>query len=35
MDAARGRPISDAERLPEPYRRVYLTAFTENRVNRE
>jgi hypothetical protein len=27
MDAARGRPISDAERLPEPFRAVYLTAY--------
>ncbi len=27
MDAVRGRPISDAERLPEPYRGVYLTAY--------
>lgn len=27
MDAARGRPISDAERLPEPFRAVYLRAY--------
>jgi hypothetical protein len=28
MDAERGRSISDAEKLPEPYRAVYLEAYT-------
>lgn len=27
VDAARGRPISDAEHLPEPYRGVYINAY--------
>jgi hypothetical protein len=27
MDAARGRPINDADVLPEPFRRVYLDAY--------
>ena len=27
MDAARGRPITDADKLPEPYRGVYLAAY--------
>lgn len=27
VDAARGRPISDAAHLPEPYRGVYLDAY--------
>mgnify|MGYP007070994734 CR=1 FL=1 len=27
MDAARGRPINDADALPEPFRRVYLDAY--------
>lgn len=27
LDAARGRPISDAAHLPEPYRGVYLVAY--------
>lgn len=27
LDAARGRPISDADKLPEPYRGVYLAAY--------
>jgi hypothetical protein len=29
MDAARGRPISDADKLPEPYRAVYLAAYRQ------
>lgn len=28
VDAARGRPLSDAEKLPEPFRSVYVTAYT-------
>lgn len=27
MDAARGRPLSDAQAIPEPYRNVYLKAY--------
>lgn len=27
MDAARGRPISDADELPQPYRAVYLKGY--------
>lgn len=27
MDAARGRPITDADKLPEPFRSEYLTAY--------
>ena len=34
MDANWGRPISDADKLPEPYRRVYLAAYTEHQANR-
>lgn len=29
VDAARGRPISDADHLPEPYRGVYLDAYRQ------
>ncbi len=31
MDAARGRPLSDADKLPPPYRRVYIDAYTQAR----
>ncbi|MBY0459259.1 MAG: hypothetical protein K2V38_18165 [Gemmataceae bacterium] len=31
MDAARGRPISDAERLPPPFREVYLRSYCAER----
>jgi hypothetical protein len=27
VDAARGRPITDADELPEPYRGVYIDAY--------
>ncbi|MFO0800559.1 MAG: hypothetical protein U0804_24080 [Gemmataceae bacterium] len=27
MDAARGRPINDADKLPAPFRSVYLDAY--------
>ena len=26
-DAARGRPLADAEKLPEPFRTVYLSSY--------
>lgn len=29
MDAARGRPLSDADKLPDLYRRVYLDAYRQ------
>lgn len=27
MDAARGRPLSDANKLPEPFRGVYIASY--------
>lgn len=30
-DAARGRPISDADRLPPPFREVYLRSYRAER----
>lgn len=29
MDADRGKPITDADKLPEPYRRAYVAAYRE------
>lgn len=31
MDAARGRPITDVEKLPEPFREVYLGGYSEEK----
>ncbi|MBY0459310.1 MAG: hypothetical protein K2V38_18430 [Gemmataceae bacterium] len=30
MDAARGRPISDANKLPEPFRGVYIASYRDS-----